>query len=144
MNIEQTVDAATRIVAAYLTGNRVAPSEIPKLFADTHAAVVGLATGQVQAAAAKEANTKTPQEIRKSITHDALISFEDGKRYKTLRRHLTTMGLTPETYRAKYGLPADYPMTSAAYSERRADLARANGLGQRRADPAAENTSPSA
>lgn len=74
----------------------------------------------------------TPQEIRRSISNEYLISFEDGKQYKTLRRHLTLRGLSPEQYRTKWGLPPDYPMTSAAYSEQRSELARALGLGQQR------------
>ncbi|WP_197430720.1 MucR family transcriptional regulator, partial [Methylobacterium sp. CCH5-D2] len=71
-------------------------------------------------------------------------SFEDGKPYKTLRRHLTLRGLTPEAYREKWGLPRDYPMTSASYSEQRSELARALGLGQqRRRAPEPEASSPS-
>ena len=66
------------------------------------------------------------------MTPDYLVSFEDGKQYKTLRRHLTLRGLTPEQYRAKWGLAPDYPMTSASYSEQRSELARALGLGQQR------------
>jgi predicted transcriptional regulator len=72
----------------------------------------------------------TPAQIRKSITRDALISFEDGKPYKTLKRHLTTFGLTIEQYRAKWGLPADYPTVAPSYSEARSAMAKALGLGQ--------------
>ena len=71
-------------------------------------------------------------QIRKSVTHDHIVSFEDGKPYKTLRRHLTLRGLTPEAYREKWGLPRDYPMTAASYSAQRSELARALGLGQQR------------
>jgi predicted transcriptional regulator len=71
-------------------------------------------------------------QIKKSITADSLISFEDGKPYKTLRRHLTIRGLTPEAYREKYGLSRDYPMTSATYSAQRSELARSLGLGNHR------------
>ena len=74
----------------------------------------------------------TAAQIKKSVTHDGIISFEDGKTYKTMRRHLTLRGLTPEAYRAKYGLPTDYPMTSAAYSAQRSELARSLGLGNQR------------
>jgi len=72
----------------------------------------------------------TPAEIKRSITSEYLISFEDGKRYKTLRRHLTGRDLSPEQYRAKWGLPADYPMVASGYSARRAELAQAMGLGR--------------
>ena len=87
-------------------------------------------------------------EIRKSITPDALISFIDGKPYKTLKRHLTTHGLDPAGYRAKYGLPADYPIVSEKYSAARSELARMLGLGQSRkgtdkADTAAAETTAS-
>ena len=88
------------------------------------------ATEQPIAAAGPE--KPTAAQIKKSVTHDGIISFEDGKTYKTMRRHLTLRGLTPEAYRAKYGLPADYPMTSAAYSAQRSELARSLGLGNMR------------
>lgn len=71
-------------------------------------------------------------QIRKSVTHDHIVSFEDGRPYKTLRRHLTLRGLSPEAYREKWGLPRDYPMTAASYSAQRSELARALGLGQQR------------
>ena len=72
----------------------------------------------------------TPAQIRKSITPEALISFEDGKPYKTLKRHLTTHGMTVAEYKAKWGLPNDYPTTAPAYSEARSAMAKALGLGQ--------------
>ena len=106
---------------------------MPGLIANVHAAVTGLS----QAPATSEPETKaTPAQIRKSITPEALISFEDGKPYKTLRRHLTIRGLTAEAYRAKQGLPADYPMVAASYSEQRSSLAKSLGLGQQRRKPA--------
>lgn len=70
--------------------------------------------------------------IDRSVTDDYLISLEDGKRYKTLKRHLSTRGMTFEQYKAKWGLPNDYPATAPSYSARRSELARANGLGQTR------------
>lgn len=74
--------------------------------------------------------------IKRSIGHDGLISFVDGKTYKTLKRHLTGHGLSPAQYRTKYGLPADYPMVAPSYSEARSALAKAIGLGQGgRAEP---------
>mgnify|MGYP002381809989 CR=1 FL=1 len=73
----------------------------------------------------------TPAQVRKSITPEALISFEDGRSYKTLRRHLATHGLTPDEYREKWGLPADYPMVSANYSAARSAMAKSLGLGQK-------------
>ena len=75
--------------------------------------------------------------IRKSIKPDALISFEDGKAYKTLKRHLSRRGLTVEAYKAKWGLPSDYPMTAASYSATRSAMAKSLGLGSLR-QPAAK------
>ena len=125
------ITLAADIVSAYVSNNHVQSAELPKLLSDVHEAIRG-----VSAAGAPVVDTgppkATPQEIRRSITPEYLISFEDGKQYKTLRRHLTLRGLTPEQYRAKWGLAPDYPMTSASYSEQRSELARALGLGQQR------------
>ncbi|MHC2017724.1 Ros/MucR family transcriptional regulator [Methylobacterium sp. CM6247] len=133
--IELTAD----IVAAYVSNNSVPVSALPELLSNVHAAVSGLATGENGAVAEDKIGKLTPAQIKKSITQDALISFEDGKSYKTLRRHLTLRGLSPEAYRAKYGLPADYPMTAPNYSAQRSALARSLGLGQvRKAPPAAQ------
>jgi predicted transcriptional regulator len=118
------------LVSAYVANNPVPVSELAALIASTHAALTGL--GQGSATGTQPAPKLTPAQIRKSISHDALISFEDGKPYKTLRRHLTIRGLTPEAYREKWGLPRDYPMTAASYSEKRSALAKSLGLGNRR------------
>ena len=122
----QTVD----IVSAYVANNSVPLSGLPNLIASVHAAIAGLRQPSTTEAGGPE--RATPAQIKKSISHDTLISFEDGKPYKTLRRHLTLRGLSPEVYRAKWGLPADYPMTSAGYSAQRSKLARDLGLGQQR------------
>jgi predicted transcriptional regulator len=118
------------LVAAYVSNNSVRPADLPTLITSTHAALTGL--GMSGAARTSAAQRLAPAQIRKSITHDALISFEDGKPYKTLRRHLTIRGLTPEAYREKWGLPRDYPMTAASYSEQRSAMAKTFGLGQQR------------
>ncbi|WP_264048439.1 MucR family transcriptional regulator [Methylobacterium flocculans] len=123
---------AAEIVAAYVSNNSVPVSELGSLLAGVHGAISGLAMGGPAAPDETGVGKATAAQIRKSITHDGLVSFEDGKPYKTLRRHLTIRGLTPEAYRAKHGLPADYPMTSAGYSAQRSELARAIGLGSRR------------
>lgn len=68
--------------------------------------------------------------VKKSVTDDYIISLEDGKKYKTLKRHLAKRGMTPEEYRAKWGLPSNYPVVCKAYSERRSQLAKENGLGK--------------
>jgi predicted transcriptional regulator len=118
------------IVAAYVAHNNVQGTELPALIASTHAALAAL--GNQNATEALPAQKLASAQIRKSITHDALISFEDGKPYKTLRRHLTIRGITPEAYREKWGLPRDYPMTAASYSEQRSKLALSFGLGKQR------------
>ncbi|TXN08256.1 MucR family transcriptional regulator [Methylobacterium sp. WL103] len=135
-----TIELTADLVAAYVSNNNVPVSELPALLADVHGALSGLAN----AASAEPAGPEklTAAQIRKSITPDALISFEDGKSYKTLRRHLTLRGLTAEQYRTKYGLPADYPMTSAVYSATRSALAHALGLGQQRRKTASEADVP--
>ena len=132
------IELAADIVSAYLANNHVAVADVPALIASVHAAVTGLG----QTAAPSEPETKaTPAQIRKSISPDALISFEDGKPYKTLRRHLTIRGLSPEAYREKHGLPRDYPMVAASYSEQRSALAKDLGLGQQRRKPATKASS---
>ncbi|MCC0808877.1 MucR family transcriptional regulator [Methylobacterium sp. W2] len=127
-HIELTAD----IVAAYVSNNSVPIGSLGELLSSVHAAVSGLANGGSATPEADKIEKATPAQIRKSITPDALISFEDGKPYKTLRRHLTLRGLTPEAYRAKHGLSPDYPMTSASCSAQRSELARSLGLGQQR------------
>ncbi|MGE8131240.1 MucR family transcriptional regulator [Methylobacterium sp. NPDC080182] len=110
------------LVTAYVANNHVPASELSELIATTHAALACLEAASVEPGSGVE--KLTPAQIRRSITHEALISFEDGKPYKTLKRHLTACGLTPETYRAKWGLPSDYPMVAPGYSERRSAIAR--------------------
>ncbi|NEU14986.1 MucR family transcriptional regulator [Methylobacterium sp. BTF04] len=119
---------AVDLIMAYVCNNSVPASELLTLIANVHAALLGL-TGGISVVA-KPTEKLTPAQVKKSITADGLISFEDGKLYKTLRRHLTTRGLTPLAYREKYGLPSDYPMVSAAYSAKRSELARSLGLGK--------------
>ncbi len=108
--------------------------ELPTLLSRVHEALAAL--GQTGAPAEPEAKKLTPGQVRKSITPDALISFIDGKPYKTLKRHLTGHGLTIEAYRERFGLPHDYPTTAANYSAMRAEFARTAGLGHKRRKPA--------
>ena len=120
---------AADIVSAYVSNNPVRPADLPELLSSVHAALSRLSHGGATAAAPVE--KLTPAQIRKSITHDALISFEDGKPYKTLRRHLTIRGLTPDAYREKWGLPRDFPMVAPNYAAARSELAKKMGLGQK-------------
>ena len=120
------VPLAAQLVMAYVTRNPVPAGAMPDLIASVHGALRTLGQPAVEPGPARA----TPEQIRKSITHGHLISFEDGKPYKALRRHLTLRGLTPEAYRSKWGLPADYPMTARSYSEARSQLAKTIGLGR--------------
>ncbi|WP_375466119.1 MucR family transcriptional regulator [uncultured Methylobacterium sp.] len=125
------ITLAADIVSAYVSNNHVQSMELPKLLSDVHEAIMGV-SGENAAVVETGPAKATAGEIRRSVSPDYLISFEDGKQYKTLRRHLTLRGLSPEQYRAKWGLAPDYPMTSQSYSEQRSELARALGLGQQR------------
>ncbi|MBE7197572.1 MAG: MucR family transcriptional regulator [Parafilimonas terrae] len=138
------IELAVDIVAAYVSNNSVPAGELPGLIDGVHSALINISTtGRTSNAPVEKVSAA---QIRRSVTHDHIISFEDGKPYKTLRRHLTLRGLTPEAYREKWGLPRDYPMTAANYSAQRSELARALGLGQQRRKPrgAATPTEPEA
>lgn len=124
------IDLTAEIVSAFVSNNSVPVSGLADLIRAVHQGILGL--GQPAAPVEDQVAKATPAQIKKSITDDALISFEDGKGYKTLKRHLTGRGLTPEAYRAKHGLPHDYPMTAPGYSARRSAMAQSFGLGQKR------------
>ena len=134
------IGLTAEIVSAYVSRNHVQPSEIGTLIATMHAALTGL--GKDAAPAVPVADRLTPAQIRKSVTPDALISFIDGKSYKTLKRHLTGNGMTIEQYRERFGLPRDYPSTAANYSAQRSALAKNLGLGQQRNKTALKATEP--
>ncbi|GEN00233.1 hypothetical protein MRA01_47720 [Methylobacterium radiotolerans] len=128
------IDLTANIVAAYVSNNSVRPADLPALLSEVHAAITGL--NGTSATAAPAVEKATPSQIRKSITPDALISFIDGKPYKTLKRHITGAGMTIEEYRERFGLPRDYPSTAANYSAQRSALAKSLGLGNQRRDAA--------
>jgi predicted transcriptional regulator len=122
------IEMTTEIVASYVMGNSVPASDLPALIRTVHGAL-----GAPEPAAEEPVQAKlTPGQIRKSITPDALTSFEDGRSYKSMKRHLSTRGLTPDAYRAKWGLPKDYPMVAPNYAKARSNLAKQMGLGQQR------------
>lgn len=123
------VDLTAMIVMAYVRNHTLPAEDLPGLIADVQTALTSLAA---PAATAIEVEKPTPAQIKKSVSPAALISFVDGKPYKTLRRHLSRHGLDPDSYRVRYGLPPDYPLTARNYSVRRAELALAAGLGQQR------------
>ena len=124
--IEMTAD----IVSAYVGNNSVAAADLPNLIQSVHRALAGISTGSdVQEATPKEPAVP----VRRSITPDHLVCLEDGRKFKSLKRHLMTHhSLSPEEYREKWDLPVDYPMVAPAYAEARSRLAKEMGLGQRR------------
>jgi predicted transcriptional regulator len=128
MDNSKNIELTAAIVGAFVGNNSVAVSDLPALIKATYAALTGI--GEALVVEAESVSKPTAGQIRKSITPDALISFEDGKPYKTLKRHLTTHGMTVAEYKAKWGLPNDYPTTAPAYSEARSAMAKALGLGQ--------------
>jgi predicted transcriptional regulator len=125
------VELAADIVSAYVANNNVTPSDLPGLIASVFVSLTKLG-GEPEAPAA--APLVPAISIRKSVTPDAIICLEDGKSFKSLKRHLSSKyGLTPEQYRTKWGLPSDYPMVAPAYAEARSALAKSMGLGRKAA-----------
>ena len=123
------IDLSTEIVSAYVSHNALSLSDLPKLIADVHTALQGL-KGNRTPEPAEELKPAVP--VRKSIAADYLVCLEDGKKFKSLKRHLRThYDLSPEEYREKWGLPADYPMVAPNYSATRSRLAKDNGLGRK-------------
>jgi predicted transcriptional regulator len=120
---------AARIVAAYVSNNRVAAGELPGLFEAVHQALASL----TDEAPVVDAARRPAVSIKRSVTDDYIICLEDGLKFKSLKRHLrSAYGLTPEHYRLKWGLPHDYPMAAPSYAARRSTLAKQIGLGRRR------------
>lgn len=127
--IHDLIEYSTDIVAAYVSHNAISPTDLPKLIADVHAALQALDAEDV-AAPVEEKKPAVP--VRKSVTSDYIVCLEDGKKFKSLKRHLRThYNLSPEEYRDKWGLPADYPMVAPSYSATRSKLAKDNGLGRK-------------
>ena len=122
------------IVSAYVSKNSVQTSELANLLNLIHDALRGLGAPP----ASEPVKLTPPVSIKKSVTPDYLISLENGRQYKSLKRHLSGRSLTPEQYRTKWGLPKDYPMVAANYAAARSELAKSIGLGQRRARAAVE------
>ena len=123
------LEMTTDVVASYLQHNSVAARDLPGLISAVHSALLGM---DAPASPKIEAVTKlTSAQIRKSITDSHLICFEDGKPYKMLKRTLSLRGMSMADYREKWGLPANYPATSPAYSASRSVLAKAIGLGNK-------------
>ncbi len=126
------VDLTAKIVSAYVSNNSTTAADIPGLIAQVHAALLRVANGDADAPSVPEP-ARPAVSVKKSMTPDYLVCLEDGKRFKSLKRHLRSRyNLTPEQYRAKWGLPDDYPMVAPNYAVARSQLARKMGLGQQR------------
>ena len=123
------LEVTAEVVSAFLAKNHPSPRDLPALIASVHVAFDTLATSKRPAGPA--ARLVPPVPIETSVTDEYLISLEDGKRYRWLKRHLTARGLTPDAYRAKWGLPPDYPMIASIYANRLSGLAKKSGLGFR-------------
>ena len=127
------LELTAHIVSAYVEKNRLPASGLGDLIASVSASIGGLGQPAVPVAAplVPAVNPK------KSVTPDFIICLEDGKKFKSLKRHIGVhFGLTPDAYRAKWGLPADYPMVAPSYAASRSQLAKAIGLGRKAAPPA--------
>ncbi|HKT54883.1 MAG TPA: MucR family transcriptional regulator [Caulobacteraceae bacterium] len=134
-----TLELTASIVTSFVHKNRVTPEGLPDLIATVHRTLVAVTSDATESKGDTQRKA-TAAQIRRSITAEALISFEDGKPYRLLKRHLNTRGLTPQQYREKWGLPPDYPMTAPSYAGQRSELAKAAGLGtktRRRTSPSA-------
>jgi predicted transcriptional regulator len=126
MEQDSLVELTAEIVAAYVSNNRTGKDDIAALIGTIYTALERTAVGE------PEPEPLTPAApIQRSVTPDFIVCLEDGKRFKSLKRHLKTHDMSPAEYRTKWGLPADYPMVAPNYAQARSDLARQMGLGQK-------------
>jgi predicted transcriptional regulator len=123
----KALQLTTDVVAAFLGQNRVSRDALPDLIRS----IYGALSAAFEPEASAEPQQPSPAKIRASIKPDVLISFEDGRPYRMLKRHLRTHGLTPAQYREKWGLAADYPMVAPSYSASRSEVAKKMGFGKK-------------
>ncbi|MFC0241311.1 MucR family transcriptional regulator [Rhodopseudomonas telluris] len=125
------IELTASIVSAYVGNNPTPAADLPNLIGQVHAALQKLSSGRAETQVVEPAKPAVP--LKKSMTPEYLICLEDGKRFKSLKRHLRTQyKMTPEQYREKWGLPPDYPMVAPNYAVERSQLAKKMGLGQQR------------
>ncbi len=131
MEQDNLIELTAEIVSAFVSTNTIASGDLPGLINQVHSALHRTATGTVEP---EHEPLKPAVAIKKSVTPDYIVCLEDGKKFKSLKRHLRThYDLTPEEYRGKWGLAADYPMVAPNYAKARSALAKEMGLGQKRA-----------
>jgi len=124
------IELTAEIVSAYVSNNPVAAADMPGLINQVHAALIRVSGGQTDVPSEP---LKPAISVKKSITPEYIVCLEDGKKFKSLKRHLRTQySMTPEQYREKWSLPADYPMVAPNYAAARSQLAKQMGLGQQR------------
>lgn len=129
-NSNQFIELTADIVSAFVSNNSTSPTEVTSLIHSVYSALTNIETGVTDEPAEPQ---KPAISVKKSITPDYIICLEDGKKFKSLKRHLRTQyDMTPEEYREKWGLPADYPMVAPNYATARSALAKQMGLGQQR------------
>lgn len=142
--ISRLVDMTATIVAAYVSNHRIATSDLQSLILSIYSALQG-AHGTDPSRGTQAVAATPAVAIKKSVTEEHLICLEDGKKFKSLKRHLSAHhGMSPAEYREKWGLPSEYPMVAPAYTQTRSKLALASGLGRKRRKPAARRDSKSA
>jgi predicted transcriptional regulator len=129
------IELAAEIVSAYVSNNSVSAADLPSLINEVHAALSRVSTGVAEPVAEAP---KPAVPVKKSVNSDYIVCLEDGKKFKSLKRHLRTQyNMSPEEYREKWGLPSDYPMVAPNYAAARSELAKKMGLGQQRGKRAA-------
>jgi predicted transcriptional regulator len=124
------IELAADIVSAYVSNNSVPASDLPTLINDVHSALVKVMSGTV---VAPVETPKPAVPAKKSVTNEFIVCLEDGRKFKSLKRHLRTQyNMSPDEYREKWGLAPDYPMVAPNYAKARSNLAKQMGLGQQR------------
>lgn len=128
----EVLQLAAEIVSAYVSNNSISADQVPEVLNSIHASLNSLNSSETAAA---EEPLKPAVSIRRSVTPDYIVCLEDGKKLKMLKRHLrASYGMSPDEYRAKWGLPADYPMVAPNYAEQRSKFAKQIGLGRKKGE----------
>lgn len=126
----ELIELTAQIVSAYVSNNEIVSADLPRLINDTHSALAH-ASGNLSEKEKEDLKPKVP--IKKSVTEDYIVCLEDGKKFKSLKRHLRThYNLSPDEYRERWNLPHDYPMVAPNYARERSNLAKRMGLGTRK------------